>query len=46
MRVIHEENEVLTNEELANVKTALKGSKHTCLFMRIEHPRGWGILNK
>ena len=45
MRMIHEENEVLTNEELANVKTALKGSKHTCLFIRIEHPRGWKRLN-
>ena len=44
MRMIHEENEVLTNEELANVKAALKGSKHTCLFIRIEHPRELGGL--
>ena len=37
-RLIHEENDVLTNKELPLVKDKLKGSKHACLFIRIEFP--------
>ena len=37
---IHEENDVIETEELANVKEKLKQGKHTCLIMmRMEHPR-------
>ena len=41
---IHEENDVIeTQEELARVKRELKRGKHTCLIMRMEHPRAYEI---
>ena len=30
-------------EELARVKAQLKRGKHTCLIMRMEHPRAYEI---
>ena len=44
LNIIHEENDVIeTPEELARVKGALKLGKHTCLIMRMEHPRAYMI---
>ena len=44
LNVIHEENDVIkTQEELANVKKQLKQGKHTCLIMKMEHPRAYEI---
>ena len=43
LNIIHEENEVIETEELARVKKQLKQGKHTCLFMRMEHPRAYEI---
>ena len=44
LNTIHEENNVIeTQEELANVKKKLKRGKHTCLIMRMEHPRAYEI---
>ena len=40
---IHEENDVIGPEELARVKAKLKRGKHTCLIMRMEHPRAYMI---
>ena len=41
---IHEENDVIEmKEELVNVKRQLKQGKHTCLIMRMEHPRAYEI---
>ena len=40
---IHEENDVVGPEELARVKAELKQGKHTCLIMRMEHPRAYMI---
>ena len=37
-RLIHEENDVLTNEELPLAKAKLKDSKHACLFICVEYP--------
>ena len=39
LNTIHEENDVIGPEELATVKAQLKQGKHTCLIMRMEHPR-------
>ena len=39
----HEENDVIGPEELARVKAQLKQGKHTCLIMRMEHPRAYMI---
>ena len=45
LNVIHGENDVIeTQEELANVKKKLKQGKHTCLIMRMEHPRAYRVL--
>ena len=44
LNTIHKENDVIeTPEELANVKKELKLGKHTCLIMRMKHPRAYEI---
>ena len=43
LNTIHEENDVIGPEELARVKAELKWGKHTCLIMRMEHPRSYII---
>ena len=44
LNAIHEENNIIEmQEELANVKKKLKLGKHTCLIMRMEHPRAYKI---
>ena len=43
LNAIHEENDVIGLEELARVKAQLKQGKHTCLIMRMEHPRAYMI---
>ena len=44
LNVIHKENDVTEmQEELANVKKKLKQGKHTCLIMRMKHPRAYEI---
>ena len=44
IRTIHEENDVLTNEELIVVKEHLKNVKEACLYIRNEHPRGFNLF--
>ena len=42
--VIHEENDVIEMpKELARVKAQLKRGKHTCLIMRMEHPKAYWV---
>ena len=44
LNAIHEENDVIEmQEELARVKAQLKWGKHTCLIMKMEHPRAYEI---
>ena len=43
LNMIHEGNDVMGPEELAGVKAQLKQGKHTCLIMRMEHPRAYMI---
>ena len=43
LNTIHEENDVIGPEELARVKAQLEWGKHTCLIMRMEHPRAYMI---
>ena len=40
---IHKENDVICPEDLARIKAQLKRGKHTCLIMRMEHPRDYMI---
>ena len=39
--MIHYENNVLTDDELATVRDFLRKSEHACLYIRNEHPRGY-----
>ena len=43
LNTIHEENDVIETGELARVKVQLKRGKHTCLIMRMEHPRAYQV---
>ena len=43
LNTIHEENDIIETGELARVKAELKRGKHTCLIMRMEHPRAYMI---
>ena len=45
LNTIHKENNVIETGELVNVKDKekLKWGKHTCLIMRMEHPRAYEI---
>ena len=44
LNTIHEDNDIIEmKEELARVKKELKLGKHTCLIMRMEHPRAYMI---
>ena len=43
LNAIHEENDVIGSEDLARVKAQLKRGKHTCLIIRMEHPRDYII---
>ena len=43
LNTIHEENDIIGPEELARVKAQLNWAKHTCLIMRMEHPRAYMI---
>ena len=43
LNTIHEDNDIIGLEELARVKAQLKQGKHTCLIMRMEHPRAYKI---
>ena len=44
LKIIHNENDVIeTPEELARVKAQLKWGKHTCLIMKMEHPRAYQV---
>ena len=43
LNTIHEENDVIEMGELARIKAQLKWGKHTCLIMRMEHPRAYQV---
>ena len=41
LEMIHDENNVLIDDELVFTRGLLKKSKHACLYIRNEHPRGF-----
>ena len=45
LKMIHDENDVLTDDELVAAKNFVKKSKHACLYIRNEFPRGFRLLN-
>ena len=45
LKAIHEENDVLTDDELVVAKGLLRESRYGCLYVRNEYPRGFKLLN-
>ena len=45
LKVIHDENDVLTDDELVVVRGLLRKSKHAFLYIQNEYPRGFRLLN-
>ena len=45
LKMIHDENDVLTDDELVIAINFLKKSKHGCLYIQNEFPRGFRLLN-
>ena len=45
LKTIHDENNVLTDDELVVVRDSLRNSKYACLYIRNEHPREFKVLN-
>ena len=45
LKMIHDENDVLTDEELVVVRDLLKNSEHACLYICNEFPSGFRLLN-
>ena len=45
LKAIHDENDVLTDNKLVFVRGLLKKSKHACLYIENEYPRGFRLLN-
>ena len=43
LKIIHDENDVLTDDELVAARNFLKKSKLACLYIRIEFPRGFCV---
>ena len=43
LNTIHDENDIIEMKELNRVKAELKRGKHTCLIIRMEHPRAYMI---
>ena len=46
LKIIHDENNVLTNDKLVVVRDFLRTSKHACLYIQNEHPHGFNVLNR
>ena len=45
LKTIHDENDVLIDDELVVVRGNLRKSKHACLYIRNKFPRGFKLLN-
>ena len=45
LKAIHEENDVVTDDELVAARAFLKNSKYACLYIPNEFPRGFRLLN-
>ena len=43
LKTIHDENDVLTDDELVVARSFLKKSKFAYLYIRIEFPRGFCV---
>ena len=46
LKAIHDENDVLTDDELVAARDLLRESRYGCLYIRNEYPRGFRMLNQ
>jgi len=46
LKQIDEETNLMKSDDLASVKEQLKHEKYACLYVRLEHPRTFKVLNK
>ena len=45
LKTIHDESDVLADDQLVVVRGIVRKSKHACLYIRNEFPRGFRLLN-
>ena len=45
LKMIHDENDVLTDDELVVARSFFKKSKHACLYIKNKFPRGFRLVN-
>ena len=45
LKMIYDENNVLTDDELVIVRDFLRTSKHACFYIRIEYPHQFKVLS-
>ena len=44
LKMIDEETNLMTSDDLLKIKEQLKSEKHACLYVRLEHPRSFQVL--
>ena len=44
LKTIDEETNLMTSADVSKIKEQLKSEKHACLYVRLEHPRGFKVL--
>ena len=44
LKMIDEETNLMTSDDLLKIKERLKSEKHACLYVRLEHPRSFQVL--
>ena len=45
LKMIHDENNVLTDDELVVARDILRNSKHSCRYIQNDHSGGFKLLN-
>lgn len=46
LKMVDEESNLMTAEDLVKIKEQLKREKHACLYVRLEHSRSFEVFNK
>ena len=44
LKLVDEETNLMTSDDLIKIKEQLKSEKHACLYIRLEHPRSFQVL--
>ena len=46
LKLVDEETNLMTSADVSKIKEQLKSEKHACLYIRLEHPREFKVINK